>query len=126
MTNRLFDAFDLPDWLGTEDVSWHSLVALDSGHQIAGEFRSADGLRQPLDLLAVDAAYPKVVCSDAERHDAHQSWQFGEIVLLSVGDRVAAAVPTSSFDANLACEAMRRVARAVGADVSRFWVSLSL
>ena len=66
------------------------------------------------------------MCSDAERHDAQQAWQFGEIILLRVDERVAAAVPARRFDANLACEAMRRVAKAVGADRSRFWVSLSL
>jgi hypothetical protein len=126
MTNRLFDAFDLPDWLGTERVTWHSLVALDTGHQIEGEIRGPAGRAQTFDLLAVDAAYPTIVCSDAERHDAHQAWQFGEVILLSISDRVAAAVPTSSFDANLACEALRRVARSVGADASRFSVSLSL
>ena len=73
-----------------------------------------------------DVAYPKVVCTDAERHDAQQAWQFGEVILLGVDGRVAAAVPTRRFDANLACEALRRVAKAVGADVARFWVSLSL
>lgn len=126
MSTRLYDAFDLPDWLGTEPVTWHGLEALDSGRHITGVMRGPDGRSHPFDLLAVDSAYPTVVCSDAERHDAHQAWQFGEIILLLVGERVAAAVPASRFDANLGCEAIRRVAKSVGADSSRFSVSLSL
>lgn len=126
MTSRLFDAFDLPDWVGTETVTWRSLEALDAGHLVRGELRGESGTTHPLDLLAADVAYPKVVCTDAERHDAQQAWQFGEVILLGVDGRVAAAVPTRRFDANLACEALRRVAKAVGADVARFWVSLSL
>lgn len=126
MTSRVFDAFDLPDWVGTEPVTWRSLQALESSHQVAGELRGESGSVQQLDLLAVDIAYPRAVCSESERHDAQQAWQFGEVVLLKVDDRVTAAVPARSIDANLACESMRRVARAVGADASRFWVSLSL
>jgi hypothetical protein len=126
MTSRLFDAFDMPDWVGTEPVTWRSLEPLDADHQVRGELRGEAGSVQPLDLLAADVAYPKVVCSDTERHDAQQAWQFGEIILVRVDDRVAALVPTRRFDANLACEALRRVAKAVGAEQSSFWVSLSL
>lgn len=126
MVSRLFDAFDLPEWVGTEPVTWRSLQALGSSHHIAGEIRSESGSAHPFDLLAVDVAYPCVVCSDAERHDAQQAWEFGEVILLGIDDRVAAAVPARRIDANVACETMRRVARAVGADLSRFWVSLSL
>jgi hypothetical protein len=126
MTSRLFDAFDLPEWVGTQAVTWRSEAPLDSGYRIVGELRGDGDHRLPFDLLAADTAYPTVVCSDLERHDAHQAWQFGEVVLLEIDARVCAAVPARLFDANLACEAMRRVARAVGADLSRFWVSLSL
>jgi hypothetical protein len=126
MTTRQFDAFDLPDWVGTEAITWRSSTALGDTHRVEGELQTQAGERHDFDLLAVDRAYPAVVCSDAERHDAHQAWKFGEIVLLEVDGRVCAAVPASRFDANLACEALRRVAKAVGADRSRFWVSLSL
>lgn len=126
MTIRLVDAFDLPEWLGTEAVVWHSTVALETGPRVAGEICGPGGQVQALDLLAVDAAYPVVVCPEAERHEAHQAWQFGEVVLLDVDGRVAAAVPASMFDPNLACETLRRVARSVGADAAQFTVSLSL
>lgn len=126
MTSRLFDAFEMPDWVGTEPVTWRSLEALDVGPLITGELRGESGSTQALDLLAADVAYPMVMCSETERHDAQQAWQFGEIIMLGIDDRVAAVVPTRRFDANLACEALRRVAKAVGADVSSFWVSLSL
>lgn len=126
MTSRLFDAFDLPEWVGTTPVTWRSETALENATRVEGEFRGEAGECQAFDLLAADTAYPTVVCTDSERHDAHQAWQFGEVILLEIDGRVCAAVPSSRFDANLACEAMRRVAKAVGADKSRFWVSLSL
>jgi hypothetical protein len=126
VTIRTVDPFDLPEWLGTDDVVWSSTAGLDEGPRVHGEFRNdADG-RLGFDLLAVDAAYPLVSCPEAERHDAHQSWRFGEVLILEVEGRPAAGVPASEFDPNLACEAMRRVARAVGAEAGRFSVSLSL
>jgi len=85
-----------------------------TGHEIA------------LDLLAVDAAYPTLVCPDQQRQAAHQAWQFGQVALVEVDGRVAAAVPGTRFDADLACEVIRRVARSVGATTERFTVSLSL
>jgi hypothetical protein len=80
----------------------------------------------PLDLLAVDAAYPLAVCSSQQRHDAHQAWYFGEVLLLETAGRVAAAVPAVSFDPNLAVDAIRRVAKALGAPSGNFTVSLRL
>jgi hypothetical protein len=87
---------------------------------------SSDGRRQDLDLLAVDAAYPMPVCPEAERRRAHQAWQYGEVVLLAVDGRICAGVPGRRFDANLACEALRRVARSVAAEPGTFAVSIRL
>ncbi len=78
-------------------------------------------------MLAVDAAYPRTVCSSSQRHDAHQAWHFGEVLLLEDDTgRVAAAVPTISFDPNLAVDAIRRVAKALGAPSANFTVTLML
>ena len=87
---------------------------------------SSDNRSHPLDLLAVDAAYPRTVCSSRQRHDAHQAWHFGEVLLLEESGRVAAAVPTVVFDPNLAVDAIRRVAKALGAPSANFNVLLLL
>ncbi len=79
-----------------------------------------------LDLLAVDAAYPTVVCPQEHRRAAHQAWQFGQVAFVTADDRVAAAVPGTRFDADLACEVIRRVAKSVGAPASHFTVSFTL
>ncbi|MGI8700481.1 MAG: hypothetical protein ACR2JU_04600 [Nocardioidaceae bacterium] len=125
MSTTAFDAFDLPDWLGIEPVTWRTEHVLSTEPIIAGRL-SADDRAQALDLLAADAAYPRTVCSSPQRHDAHQAWHFGEVLLLGTGDRVAAAVPTVSFDPNLACEAIRRVAKALGAPSANFTVTFTL
>src|SRR5262245_31509461 len=104
MSDRLFDAVDLPEWVGTEPVTWRSTAALDSGHRVAGELVGEGGRVLAFDLIAADTAYPRVVCTETERHDVHQAWRFGEIVLLEIEGRVSAAVPASRFDPNLACE----------------------
>ncbi len=125
MSTTPFDAFDLPDWLGTERVTWRAEDVLSQEPIIAGRL-SAEDRDHPLDLMAADAAYPRTVCSSYQRHDAHQAWHFGEVLLLETGERVAAAVPTVSFDPNLACEAIRRVARALGAPTANFTVTFTL
>ncbi|MGH3472856.1 MAG: hypothetical protein ACRDPG_12550 [Nocardioidaceae bacterium] len=105
---------------------WESGSSLGSAPYVAGEMVSADARRQPIDLLAVDAAYPRVVCPEQSRHDAHQAWQLGEVLLVDVDGRLAAAVPGVGFDCNTVCEAIRRVGRAVGAQPHSFTVSIVL
>ncbi len=125
MAIQTFDAFDLPDWLGTERVTWRAEGILTDEPLVAG-WLSSDQRSHPLDLLAVDAAYPRTVCSSPQRHDAHQAWYFGEVLLLESGGRVAAAVPTVSFDPNQVVDAIRRVAKALGAPSANFTVTLML
>jgi hypothetical protein len=88
--------------------------------------QAGDGRRQDLDLLAVDAAYPVPVCPERERRSAHQAWQYGEVALLDADGRLCAGVPGARFDANLVCEAVRRVARSVAAEPGSFSVSITL
>jgi hypothetical protein len=120
------DPFELPGWLGTEPVTWAATTALTSGPLVAGELTGRSGQVEPLDLLACDAAYPKPVLGEDERHQAHQAWQFGEVLLVAYGDRTTAAMPGSEFTANEACEVIRRFAKAVGASVAHFSVSIAL
>ncbi len=119
------DAFDLPDWLGTDPVTWRAEGILAGGPRVTGRLMSGER-SQPLDLVGVDAAYPRSVCSSAQRHDAHQAWHFGQVLLLESEGRVAAAVPTVTFDANLAVETIHRVAKALGAPSANFTVTITL
>jgi hypothetical protein len=125
LTIETFDAFDLPDWLGTEQVTWRADGILAESPRVPGSL-NAGRCSHPLDLLAVDAAYPRSLCTSQQRHDAHQAWHFGEVLLLADSGRVAAAVPTVSFDANLAVDTIQRVAKALGAPHSNFTVLLTL
>jgi len=126
MPLEIIDAFDLPEWFGTSKVSWHSTSPLRAGPHVTGELDGGPGEAQRLDLLAVDAAYPAPVCPDAERRAAHQAWQYGEVALLDMDGTVCAGVPGRQFDANLAYEALRRLAKAVAANPGSFTVSLTL
>ncbi len=126
MKISIADAFDLPEWLGTHEVRWHAESSLLLSPSVPGVVAAGPELTQQLDLLAVDAAHPQPVCPEPQRSAAHQSWHYGEVALLDVDGRLAAAVPGTRFDANLACEALRRVAKAVGAPESNFTVAVTL
>lgn len=120
-----FDAFDLPDWIGIEDVTWHAESALSATPHVRGVLASASA-EQQFDLLAVDAAFPQVVCPADQRRLVHRSWEHGQVDLVRIEGRVAAAAPATRFDPNIACEAIRRVAKAVGSTPARFTVILTL
>ncbi len=126
MNISIVDAFDLPDWLGTESVVWQATSSLLEGGHVPGELTSGADLSHQFDLLAVDAAYPQPVCPERERVAAHRAWHYGEVILVRVDSRLAAAVPGSRFDANVMCETLRRVAKSVGAPPSNFTVSVTL
>lgn len=119
------DFFDLPEWLGTEPVTWSATSPLQQTPKVSGELTSVQE-HQQLDLLAVDAAYPMPVCPERQRQQAHQAWQLGQVALVDVDGRLAVAVPGTDFDANLACEVVRRVAKSVGAPTRNFTVSIAL
>jgi hypothetical protein len=126
MTIHPFDPFDLPDWLGTHEVQWRATSVLQDAVVVHGVLRSEAARDFALDLLAVDAAYPTVSCPEQQRQAAHQAWQFGQVALVEVDGTVAAAVPGAGFDANLVCEVVRRLAKAVGAPDGLYTVSISL
>lgn len=123
------DPFDLPDWVGEGLVSWASDEGL-AGHLVAGHLTGAAPGRAPetlpCDLLAVDQAYPAPVLDEDTRARVHQSWRHGQVLLLTRGGRATVAVPGTSWTADGVLEAFTRLARAVGADPSRWSVSLGL
>lgn len=120
------DPFDLPEWLGEEDVTWAAESGLRNGFAVAGVL-TGDG-HDPLacDLLAVDEAFPEAVADERVRHDAHQAWRHGQVLLVSAADRLTLAVPGTGFDADLVLDALARLAKAVGASAEHYAVLLRI
>jgi hypothetical protein len=119
------DPFDLPDWVGEGPVSWATDHGF-SGHLVAGCLRGPADETLPCDLLAVDQAYPAPVLDEATRTRVHQTWQHGQVLLLTVAGRATVTAPGTSWSADSVMEALTRVARAVGADPARWSVRLGL
>ncbi len=122
---RRGDAFDLPDWLGEEDLTW-SLDGPLTGSRVRGTLHGLGDHQLPLDVLCVDVAYPAPVVSELVRRECHLSWHHGEVQLLEDGTAHGLAVPASTVDADAACEALRRFAKAVAVDSGRVKVLITL
>lgn len=120
------DPFDLPDWLGTAEVTWTAQDGVHTGHLVAGLLAAADVEPVACDLLAVDEAYPAPVVDDEVRHGAHQAWRHGEVHLVDRAGRLTIAVPGTAFTADLVLDALARLTRAVGASAERYAVCLRL
>ncbi len=119
------DPFDLPEWLGTEDVTWSATSSARGEHRVSGELEAGEH-RLECDLLAADEAYPAPVLGEDWRSQAHQAWSYGQVLLVEYDDHLTLAVPGTSFTADLVLEVLARLAKAVGADPSRFAVRLRL
>lgn len=120
------DPFDLPEVLGSGPVTWSSTDALAGGHLVRGVLEACDDSLVDCDLLAVDQAYPAPVASEAVRLLVHQAWRHGQVHLMSYDDRLTLLVPGTSFTADLAMDAISRLAKALGASPSSFAVHLRL
>jgi hypothetical protein len=126
---RDLDPFDLPEWLGAEPVVWTPEGGIHDRYLVTGALTSidpADGRALACALLAVDEAYPEPVADDDLRHMAHQAWKYGEVLLVTLDDRMTLAVPGTSFTADLVLDALARFAKAVGAKPESFSVLLRL
>lgn len=120
------DPFDLPEWLGTDEVTWAPDAGLHSG-LVAGQLRSdVTGAGLPCDLLAADVAYPAPVVPESIRVATHQAWRHGETLLVTRDDRLTVAAPGIEQSADQVLEMLRRLARAVGAPPERFAARLFL
>ena len=127
------DPFDLPDWLGTSDVTWTSETGVRTGHHVTGRLQGerggeGDGASREVacDLLAIDEAYPMPVASDDVRKRAHQAWRHGQILLLEHESRLTLAVPGTSFTADLVLDALSRLAKAVGGSPDHYAARLRI
>ena len=125
MTAAELDAFDLPDWVGVGEVAWATEEGL-AGHLVRGSLTGPSDHSLPCDLLAVDQAYPAPVLDEDLRTRVHQTWQHGQVLLLTREGRATVATPGTSYTADGVLEAFTRVARAVGADPGRWSVRLGL
>ena len=114
------DPFDLPDWLGTDQVVWHADGGLRDGHLVAGRLTSDGHDDVVCDLLGIDDAYPVPVTDDASRLRAHQAWRHGQVLLGQYDGRMTLAVPGTRFDAGLVLDALGRLAKAVGASPDHY------
>ena len=112
------DAFDLPDWLGSGEVTWTALSTTRGAYQVSGELSGAGAATSlGCDLLAADHAYPQPVLDETWRRSAHQLWTYGQVTL---------AVPGTEFTADEVLESLNRLAKAVGVKPSRFVAALRL
>jgi hypothetical protein len=122
------DAFDLPDWLGTGDVTWEARSSVRGAQHIAGVLSSAAPGAEPLpcDLLAADVAYPQPALPESWRRRAHQAWEHGQVLLVARDGRLTLAVPGTAYSADGVLETLGRLALAVGVAPARFTVCLRL
>lgn len=119
------DPFDLPDWLGSDDVTWTALSGVRGEHLVVGTLGAGhDSL--DCDLLAADQAFPHPVLDEEWRPRSHLAWTYGQVLLLEYDGRLTLAVPGTDFNADRVLEALTRLAKAVGVQPSRFAVSLRL
>jgi hypothetical protein len=119
------DPFDLPEWLGTAEVTWTALSSVHAGSRVEGEL-SGGAERIGCDLLAADLAFPEPVVDEGWRREVHQAWTHGQVLLLRYDGQLTLAVPGTSFTADLALEAIGRLARSVGVAPGRFVAALRL
>jgi hypothetical protein len=119
------DPFDLPDWVGTSEVTWTARSSVRGAQRIAGLL--GDGTQQlPCDLLAADVAYPQPVLPESWRRRAHQAWEYGQVLLVSCDGRLTLTVPGTAYSADGVLESIGRLALAVGVAPTRFTVCLRL
>ena len=120
------DAFDLPEWLGVEEVTWTAVTSLGSAPRVSGSLCGTSGPGLGCDILACDLAYPEAVLEEKWRAAGHQAWQHGETKLVEQDGRLTLLVPGTAVGVEAALEAVRRLAKAVGAPASRFTVAFRL
>ena len=119
------DPFDLPEWLGTSEVTWVAQSTVRGAAHIRGEL-AGNGEAIACDLLAADLAYPEPLLTDTWRRQAHQSWAYGQVLFVEYDGRLTLAVPGTAYSADGVLETVSRLAKAVGVRPEHFTVTLRL
>ena len=119
------DPFDLPEWLGTSEVTWVARSTVRGAAHIRGEL-AGNGEVIACDLLAADLAYPEPLLVDTWRRQAHQSWTYGQVLVVEYDGRLTLAVPGTAYSADGVLETVSRLAKAVGVSPEHFTVTLRL
>jgi len=119
------DAFDLPDWLGTSELTWTAESSVRGQYQVSGRLNARDDSLD-CDLLAADQAFPQPVLDEEWRRAAHQSWTHGEVLLLEYDGRLTLAVPGTEFTADRVLETLTRLAKAIGVAPDRMLAAIRL
>lgn len=119
------DAFDLPEWLGEHALTWTADSSI-GGPAASGAICGGNGLCLPLAVLAADEAYPLPAVTESVRTQVHQAWRYDQVALLICGSSYAIAVPATTVDVDLVCEALRRFAKAIGVIADRISVLVRL
>ena len=112
------DAFDLPDWLGTAEVVWATQTTV--GTPLVTGALEGGGESLPCDLLACDRAHPQSVLPEHWRREAHHAWALSQVLAVEADGRLTLVVPGVNVSVDSAMEALRRLARAVGARPERY------
>jgi hypothetical protein len=121
------DPFELPEWLGTGEVTWTAQTSVLAGARVDGVLGAGPGAETlECDLLAADQAYPEPVLDEKWRQRAHQSWTHGQVLLVEYDGRLTLPVPGTGFTADRVLEALTRLAKAVGVKPERFVAALRL
>lgn len=128
MTTALteIDPFDLPEWLGVEEVTWSADEGVRGRHLVAGRLTAPGQDDVVCDLLAVDQAFPLAVTDPQSRLRAHQAWHHGQVLVANYGDRLTLAGPGTDWSPDQILEALTRLAKSVGARPERYGVLLRL
>ncbi|HET6625312.1 MAG TPA: hypothetical protein VFG63_02885 [Nocardioidaceae bacterium] len=119
------DPFELPEWLGTAEVTWTARSSVRGEHLVSGWLSGGEGSLD-CDLLAADQAFPRPVLDEQWRPRAHQQWTHGQVLLVEYDGRLTLAVPGTEFTADRLLEALARLAKAVGVPPARFVAALRL
>ena len=120
---QVADPFDLPDWIGAVDCTWTTTESVGRP-RVNGTLVGTD--KFALSVIAADVAYPAAVIGERLRHDVHQTWEHGQVLLLTEGEQHILAVPGTVLDVDTLYEVVRRFARSVGAQPASFTVALQL
>jgi hypothetical protein len=123
----LVDAFDLPEWVGEQEVVWRSDVALGTP-LVPGVLGVVAGDDEPMacDLLACDGAYPEPVLPEQWRREAHGQWALKQVMLVQISGRLTLVCPGVDVEVATALETLRRLAKSVGVPSARFTAALRL